>query len=367
MGSLLRSAHRRAIMRGGAWVVRALIHRDTPAMPSLTDRPATIYDVAKRAGVSPKTVSRVINAENNVTGKTRSQVEQAIRELGFVPNPAAQTVKTRRTRVIEFVTTDIYATQASSLAPLAMTARDRGYQLTILPVTPGQRYDILGTISNRMPAGTIYYDQHDDLDEAQVARLVGAQPFVHMGGRLTSPLPSVTYDQYQAARLAIEHLIDCGHRSIACITGQMGLLDGQQRAAAWRDTLIEHGLPADLSASSDFATPSGYEAMNALLDQGRPLTAVAACTDEVALGVIRACLDRGLRVPDDISVIGYNDDTYAAYIDPPLTTITRETDELSQRSIAYLFEQIADPSLPRAVRLLEARLVIRQSVARLNR
>jgi DNA-binding LacI/PurR family transcriptional regulator len=235
------------------------------------------------------------------------------------------------------------------------------YQLTILPTSPDELPDILQTIPNRMVAGSILYAQEVTLDYAAVKRIIKRHPLVHMGGRLQSGLPSVVYDQKLATEQALQYLIDMGHTQIAFITGAMDLLDGLSRHDAYIETMTRNHLRIGPVAYGDFSGRSGEIAMTALLHQEMPFTAVFVSSDSMAAAAIHVLRKAGRRVPDDISVIGYDNFEGASYQYPPLTTITNNSAILGRMTAEYLFELMQNPDTPRQQRVLIPDLIIRES------
>jgi DNA-binding LacI/PurR family transcriptional regulator len=326
-----------------------------------TQKPSTIYDVADRAGVSHITVSRVVNDKQNVSAETREKVLKAMAELEYTPNLFAQTLQTRKTSVIELITTDIWGSNAMALTAIGVMTRSNGYQLSVLPINFAELENTLATIPNRMVAGSLLYSQDVELDYAQVKELTKNHPFVHMGGKLHSKLPSVTYDQYYAAHLVVEHLIESGHQKIAFISGPISLIDGTIRLKAYTETLTRYGLKSGPIAYGNFGAESGAIAMNQILDSGEEFSAVFAANDEMAAAAIHVLNQRGFHVPNDISVAGFNNDSFSQFLLPPLTTVTNNFYALGDMSIQYLFEQIKNPQMRHNQRIITPELVVRES------
>ncbi|MDX1994721.1 MAG: LacI family DNA-binding transcriptional regulator [bacterium] len=322
---------------------------------------ATIYDVADLAGVSHITVSRVVNGKQNVSPETRERVLKAMNELGYSPNPIAKTLQTRRSQVIELVTTDVWGSSAAMQSVISAVAQGFDFQLSILPTTVDALYNVLKAIPNRMVAGTLLYAQDVDLNYGTVQQIVQNYPLVQLGGRLQSGLPSVTYDQYQASTLAVQHLIDLGHREIGFIGGQQRLLDGRIRYEAYLDTLQRNHLKAGPSIFGDFGAPSGEVVMKELLARQQPFTALFISSDSMALSAIHVMRQAGLRVPEDVSVVGYDDDIFASFLSPPLTTMVNNAGLLARLAAEYLFELLQNPQTPRMQRILLPELILRQS------
>jgi LacI family transcriptional regulator len=194
-------------------------------------------------------------------------------------------------------------------------------------------------------------------------RLCQGRPFVLVSTQLGSRMPSVVFDQWNGARQAAEHLVDLGHRHIAEISGPSENFDAEMRHTAWLRVLENHDLTLGPRAVGDFQVCSGYKAARRLLGSGEDFTALLVANDLMALGAIRALREAGLRVPEDVSVVGFDDIEEAAYFDPPLTTIRQDFEILGQESVEYLVALIEQESIPVQQRVLYPELVVRQSTA----
>ena len=183
---------------------------------------------------------------------------------------------------------------------------------------------------------------------------------------LGSRVPSVIIDQHYGTEQAVRHLIDLGHKRIAEISGPAdpGWVDARLRHAGYLDTLATHGLKPGPVASGDWTAASGAEAAERLLGEGAPFTAIVAGNDQMALGAIHELRRAGKRVPEDVSVVGYDDTPEAPYYDPPLTTVRQDFEALGQQSVDYLLGLIDVPETPMQQRVLSPTLVVRASTAR---
>jgi DNA-binding LacI/PurR family transcriptional regulator len=333
---------------------------------SPSEKLPTLHDVAERAGVSHITVSRVVNGKTNVSPETRERVMVAMQELGYIPNPAAQALQTRRTKVIELVSTDLWGLRSDALWNITHRVRLGGFQFSILPTVPEEVYDTLEAIPNRLVAGTILHAQQVDINYQRISELIRNLPFVHMGGKLHSNLPSVTFDQFYAAQLATQHLIDLGHRQIAHIAGNQSLLDGKLRYQAWLKTLGDNGLEAGPVVVGDFGEDSGAQMAELLLESGRAFTAIFAASDAMAIAAIDVFQSRGVRIPEDVSIIGFDDIRIGKYIQPRLSTVTNDMATMATLSIEYLLQLIQSPQNRDHQRILTAQLIPRQSTRALN-
>jgi DNA-binding LacI/PurR family transcriptional regulator len=306
-----------------------------PAPP----RPAVMVDVARLAGVSHQTVSRVLNGHPSVRDETRERVLTAVRQLNYRPNALARGLAGRRSRVLGVVSFDtILYGPAATLLGVERAARAAGYGVSIVAL---ERIDHAG-ISSAL----------DTLAEQSVAGVVIIAPFTNAAAALRSlptgipavvvesgtsgPLPAISVDQVAGARLAVRHLLDLGHRTVWHVRGPADWLEARDRADAWRATLEEAGRPVPPVLEGDWSARSGYEAGWRLLD--RDVSAVFCANDQQALGLLRALHERGVRVPEDISVVGFDDIPEAAFMSPPLTTVRQDFDEVGRRCLATLLD-----------------------------
>jgi DNA-binding LacI/PurR family transcriptional regulator len=186
-------------------------------------------------------------------------------------------------------------------------------------------------------------------------------PFVQMIAEFGTAIPSVVLDQQYGSQLATRHLIDLGHRHIAEISGPRDNVDSKARHEGWLAALVECGLNPGPSVPGRFTIEGGYAAAEDLLDSCQPFTAIVAANDEMALGAIRAMHDRGLRVPEDISIVGFDDIHFAAYTTPPLTTVRQDFRLMAKHTVDYIIELIEKPNTPLEQRVIVPQIVVRQS------
>jgi LacI family transcriptional regulator len=323
-------------------------------------RRATIRDVAARAGVSHQTVSRVINRNPSVAPGTRERVQTAIRELGYVPSPLARGLISNRTHSLGIVADDISdGFLARMVAGAEAEARRRGYYLMIGSVEPDDdERGYLRLMLERRVEGLIVARPSVpiSLDEVLPAREAGI-PLVGVG---VTELPGFPVD-------ATRHLLEHGHTRIATIIGPRdwpsaaGRLEGYRRALREADiredtALVEH--------ATDWGLATGREAAARLLESNVPFTAIFAHSDLIALGAIRQLRDAGRRVPDDVSVVGYDDLPIADYVEPALTTVHQPMQEVGALAAALVLDALAGTApLTPEPRLLPAVLVPRHTVA----
>lgn len=332
-------------------------------MPTPRPKRPTLRDVAREAGVSYQTVSRVINGDLHVSTATRLRVNKTIDKLGYRPNRAAQILQTERSHTLEVIM--FYSGFNRFLYEMARTAHELGYHFVISTVAQEEFSSALASAISRFIDGVILIPLVpviDDYDE--LLRLTDGVPFVQIGAPLGSPLPSVIYDNVQGARLATQHLIDYGHRAIAEITGPRTNYDAEGRHSGWLATLRDQGLTPGPVAEGDFTIEGGYRGMQQLLDSGEPFTAVFIGNDSMVMGAHTALRERGLRMPDDVSVVGFDDIPESAHFVPGLTTVRQDFYLLGRLATEYIVSMIEDPDTPVHQRVLQPRLVVRDSTRR---
>jgi DNA-binding LacI/PurR family transcriptional regulator len=323
-------------------------------------RRPTLRDVAREADVSYQTVSRVINNNANVSTATRHRVLRAIEALDYHPNRAAQILQTERSHTIEVVMP--YFGFNRVLYDMARTTHEQGYHFVISAIDNDEFTSTLESANSRFVDGLILIPLIPIVDDyGTLIELTRGIPFVQIGARLGVDLPSVIYDQAKGARLATQHLIDLGHRQIAEISGPLLNYDGHDRHEGWLATLSDNGLPPGPSVEGDFTIEGGYQAMSQLLDEKAAFTAVFVGNDSMALGVQTALREHGLRVPDDVSVVGFDDVPESAHLVPGLTTVRQDFQLLGQLAIEYTIELIEKPDTPIYQRVLPPKLIIRGS------
>ncbi len=315
----------------------------------------TMRDVARHAGVSVKTVSNVVNAAPNVAEVTVRKVEAAIAELGYQMNFAARSLSIGRTGMVMLAVPRLSLPYFAELSDrIVEAAGDRGYTV-LLEQTGGVRERELGVLTSerrRMSDGLIFspiglrQDDGADLDVPFPMVLLGERP-------LNPDLDHVAMDNRGGARALTEHLLTIGRRRIAVVgsydTGEVGA--GYLRTAGHRDALEAADLPhapERHGPATAWTLEAGAHAMAEILDRGVEIDAVFALNDALALGAMRELFDRGLRVPQDVAVTGFDDIREAAFARPRLTTVDPGRDEIARRAVDGLLAQILRPDRTRA-------------------
>ncbi|WP_200308576.1 LacI family DNA-binding transcriptional regulator [Streptomyces adelaidensis] len=322
-------------------------------------------DVARLAGVSAQTVSRVSNGFPGVTEETRRQVLAAMRELDYRPNSAARALRRGEFRTLGVITFSLSTLgNIRTLDAIATSAAREGYAVTLLPVAVPTQDEVHGAFSRLGELavdGVIVIMEVHLLDAATVSLPPGMQVVVadsDAGDRYTV----VDTDQAGGARDAVRHLLGLGHRTVWHLGGPEESFAAQRRANAWRATLDEAGLLAPPLVRGDWSAESGYRAGLRLAEQP-DCTAVFAANDQMALGLLRALDERGRKVPDDVSVVGFDDIPESASFLPPLTTVHQDFAEVGRLCVEGVLSKMRQDVAGYGTTLVPTRLVRRRSTA----
>ncbi|TQS40869.1 LacI family DNA-binding transcriptional regulator [Cryptosporangium phraense] len=337
-------------------------------MAEPAERRVVMADVARLAGVSHMTVSRVLNDSTAVSPTTRARVQAAMTTLGYRPNTAARALATGRTRQLGVVSvnTTLYG-PASMLVAIERAARDAGYAVSIASLREPDRRS-LGEAFDHLNAQSVEGIVAITPRAAVAAAIKHAPrsvPLVAVEGG-EGPMPTVAVDQYLGAVRATRHLLSLGHRRIAHIAGPDDWHEAEERERGWRDTLKQAGETPTTVFRGDWSPRAGYEA-GLQLAAANEHTAVFVANDQMAIGVLRAFSEAGIDVPGEMSVVGFDDIPEAAYFAPPLTTLRQDFGEVGRRSLALLVEQVegGPPSDERIV--IPPDLVLRDSTGQVQR
>jgi len=324
--------------------------------------------VAAEAGVSPSTVSRIINGTATVSGARRTAVEQAIAKLNFQPNPAARGLATGRSLTIGVVTQVIDSPYYSEgLRGIEIFLQEQGYAPLFMSGNWNEQDEArcLSQLIARRVDGIIFFAGR--LHNKDLAAYAKQLPVVVTGRSLKGGgLFSLKVDDHEGAALATRHLISLGHRKIAFIGGPSDHSDAQERLEGYIQTLADAHIPFNpkLIAEGDFREAGGEQAVNWLLDTGAKFTALFCANDQMAHGVYLGLSQRGLRVPEDVSVVGFDDLAASSYMLPPLTTIRQSVLALGQCSASAVLQMI-NGQRPR-VSLPPVELIVRKSTRRIR-
>ncbi|GAV38977.1 LacI family DNA-binding transcriptional regulator [Streptomyces acidiscabies] len=303
-------------------------------------------DVARLAGVSQKTVSRVFNDEPYVSADVRRRVLDAAEQLGYRRNNAARALASGRTRSIGVVTlgTALYG-PASLLMGVEKVVRDTGYALRVVNTVEGDPAGIAGAVDSLLDQGVDGIVVSEPIDEPSGVPLRVDVPVLVIGAPspVTSPTVLSAGDGADLmARTAVEHLLELGHVTVHHLAGPQRWFAARDRLVGWRAALTEHGRRVPPVVEGDWSAASGYRAGRELAQLG-DVTAVFAANDDMAIGLIRALADAGRRVPEDVSVVGFDDIPVAAYVTPPLTTVRQPFDTVAQEGLKRLVHVIENP------------------------
>jgi DNA-binding LacI/PurR family transcriptional regulator len=329
-------------------------------------RPPGSNDVARLAGVSQKTVSRVMNNEPYVSPAVRDRVLAAASELGYRRNTAARALNLGRFHRIGVVClgSALYG-PSTLLVALERAARGTGYSLSVISTVEGRPQAITTAVEALLSQGVDGIVLSEPIDEGEAMRLDADVPVLSFGEMpgLNGPRVTVTgLDGVAAGRVATEHLLSLGHQTVWHVAGPQRWWSAQDRASGWRQTLAAAGRSEPPVLKGDWSPASGYAA-GAQLARTPGVTAVFVANDEMAIGTIRALTEAGRRVPEHVSVVGYDDIPTAAYLSPPLTTIRQDFEAVAARSMALLLERIEGSREPGNHEDLPVELVIRGSTA----
>jgi len=327
---------------------------------------ATIFDVAAKAGVSPATVSLVLNGKPGVSPETRQRVLQAAEELNYRPNASARSLVLEKTNMLGVILPDIGSPFYSEVVQgVEQEATAQGYYL-VLCTTCGKSSREEGYLhlfwEHRVDGLLLVTPRNESL--IQEIRKHGF-PLVVLDRdiSLQDDVVEVIVDNFHGAIQAVEHLIHCGYRNIGFINGLPEIQASQERFRGYQTALRKHGLCfcPELVVEGDFTERGGYIAMKKLLSVASNLDAVFVANDWMALGALRAIREQGLRVPDDIGLVGFDDVPLAAQTDPPLTTVRQPMREMGALGVQLLIQLIKGKKVTPTKFTLPTELVLRGS------
>lgn len=328
-------------------------------------RAVSMADVARLAGVSSQTVSRVSTGHPSVVESTRQQVLAAMQELGYRPNSAARALKLGEFRTIGVILFTLATTGNSrTVEAIAGYAAREGYAITLIPVAVPTQDGVLGAftrLGELAVDGIIVIMEVHLLDAANLTLPPGVQVVV-VDSDAGDRYPVVDTDQADGTRQAVQHLLDLGHETVWHVAGPQESFAAERRTQAWRRTLLAAGREVPPPHRGDWSAESGYRAGLALA--GEPeCTAIFAANDQMALGLLRAMHEHGRGVPGEVSIVGFDDIPDSSSFIPPLTTVHQDFAEVGRRCVQALLRQIRnEPEGPGTV-LVPTRLVPRASTA----
>ncbi len=327
-------------------------------------RPAVMADVARLAGVSHQTVSRVVNEHASIRPETRERVVRAIAQLGYRPNTAARALVRGRSGMVGIVTASggLFGPRSAQQG-VGVAARAAGYAVASVDLPDVTAEALAAAVDDLARAGVegvVVVAGHDAAVDVARSR-PGRLPVVVVEGDLSRTPMSVGVDQVAAASAAVEHLVDLGHRRVDHVAGPADWAEARARVEGWRAAARRTGVAAPAPVVGDWSAASGHEAGRALAADP-DVTAVFVGNDQMAVGLLHAMHEAGRAVPQEVSVVGFDDIPEAAFLAPPLTTVHQDFGGVGQQALTLLSAAIRGERLP-PVSLLPARLVVRESTA----
>jgi len=336
--------------------------KERPVHPVQRGR-ATLGMVAQRAGVSPSTVSRILNGTANVSDDKQQLVRRVIEELGFRPDPTARSLAGGRTMSIgvltQYIDSPFYGEALRGIeevlhkahyAPLFVSGHwNQEEERSRLSLLQDRKVDGIIVLTGKLSDGTL----------AEMARQL---PIVVTGRQLSAPnLFSIDFDNIEGAGLAVKHLHALGHQNVAFISGPLDHPDAGQRLAGYRSELVRRDMRVDdaLIVFGDFQEAGGFRAMNQLLESRVTFSAVIAANDQMAYGARLALHRAGLRVPDDVSLVGFDDLPHSAFTLPPLTSVRQSVYEIGASAAQAMVDLLAKKAPP--TKMIAAEIIVRES------
>ncbi len=328
-----------------------------------TPRRAVMADVGRLAGVSHQTVSRVINGSPHVRPETRERVLNAMLELGYRPNSVARALVTGRSKTLGVVSFDttLYG-PASTLFGIERAAHEAGYFIIVASLRALDRPSVADAVERLRRHGVDGILAITPLEEAADALLhaPGDAPLLAVEAGPDGAVPVVAVDQLEGAAMATRHLLDLGHLTVSHIAGPWEFLESRERLSGWRATLERAGAEVPEPLTGDWSARAGFD-LGRRLGADPAVSAIFVANDQMALGVLRAIHEQGRRIPEDVSVVGFDDTPEAPFFLPPLTTVRQDFDEVGSRSVRLLLRMIeAGEPLPSGPRI-EPKLIVRES------
>lgn len=323
----------------------------------------SIYDVAKQAGVSHMTVSRVLNGHPNIRESTRERVLKAIDEMNYTRSSIARALATRRAmRIGVLVDSPVQYGPNSTVRALESAARDVGYAISSFSISDDEELQIdtgvVELVTQGVDALCVIAPRVSSVD--LLRQQSTGLPTVVIKAEPDSEMHTIAVDQRAGATLAVTHLIELGHRSIVHLAGPLDWFDARAREQGWRDALTSAGLAVVPPVTGDWTSDYGYSFGKTYDFEG--VTAVFAANDQMALGLVHALSERGIRVPEDISVVGFDDLPDARHFLPPLTTVRQDFAALGELALQFIIAAIAGEDHAQHD-MIEPRLIVRSSTS----
>jgi DNA-binding LacI/PurR family transcriptional regulator len=320
-------------------------------------------DVARLAGVSHQTVSRVINGSDHVREETRQRVLVAMRQLDYRPNSVARALVTGRSKTLGVVSLDttLYG-PASTLYGIEQAAHEAGYFITIASMRALDRASVLEAVERLRLQGVdgILVIAPQEGAARALLQVPGGIPLVALEAGPEDAVPVASIDQHAGAVAATNHLLELGHPNVWHIAGPHDWIEAQQRAAGWRQALEAAGVVPHPPLVGDWSPSSGYELAGTIAGR-EDISAIFVANDQMALGALRALHEAGRAIPGDVSVVGFDDVAEAPYFTPPLTTVRQDFDEMGRRGLRLLLETMESAAWPAPRHVVKPELIVRAS------
>jgi LacI family transcriptional regulator len=341
----------------------------------LSDRKkrVTIKDVAQAAGVSTQTVSRVMNKSSYVSEKTRQRVEAVVEQLAYNPSALARSLSQQRSFTLGIVTFGLkYIGPSRTINGIADKADELGYMLLMKELDKFSATsidEVIDSLLARQVDGILWVapeigDNHNWIEEQKSKITV---PILFLAMKPRESISSVSTDNFQGAVMAVQHLLSCGRKKIGHISGPLSWWEADERKRGWQETLNAVGLEASeyCCAEGNWSSASGEQAFRHLMQKFPDLDAVFVANDQMSLGVLREAIRRGIRVPEQLAVIGFDNIPESAYFYPSLTTIYQDLQLLGEQAVQSIVEMIQARQENRSImarsRFIQPTLVVRES------
>jgi LacI family transcriptional regulator len=328
----------------------------------------TIKEIARMTGVSAQTVSRVINGRPDVSPQTRNAIEAAIASTGFRPSAVARSLVRQRSRMLGVIASGLkYFGVAQTLNGITEESEAQGYALLLAELGGFDVPDIVPVIellSAHRVEGIIFTPPQllDNIEHVQRQLPPSCPPIVFLKAQTTPDFTTIGIDNYVAARGAVEHLLALGRRCIGHVAGPLEWREARDRRDAWLDAISDAGLEPGPTEAGNWSSASGESAFEQMLRANPAMDALFAANDQMALGALRLANARGIRIPDDLAVVGFDGLPESAQFTPPLTTVVQPLGELGRLAVRELLAHVDDDGHPQPKTLsLPTELVIRES------
>ena len=338
---------------------------------------AGIKEVAKKAGVSISTVSNVMNSKKAVSPELKARVNEAIEELQYEVNPVGRGLKSNKTNQVGVIVPSFNQVYFPAvLQGIHEAGVKYGYTILVFETNGSveREKEHVRFLQHSWTDGILlasYANGENISDRKYIRSLLDSGnrkkriPVVSLESDIDPGIDAVVIDNRKAAEIAVNHLISLGHKSIAHVSAPLRFQIGNLRLEGFKETMKQAGLPIDpdLICEGDYSPISGYHCMKEIIKKGKPFTAVFAGNDQMGIGVLRALLDEGYRVPEDVAVIGIDNNFPSTLVSPSLSSVNLPKYDLGYQAMHLLNERMLNPEKPRSVITLESDLVVRKSTS----